>query len=211
MAESAPRGRPSRTTAAWRLTWTIGTLLIVQTIVLAVAVLPAVAGWIALVAWTAGQPPALRVLLFSLALPLSYTTFALLLMAVSAVSTRALGWKSPPDAEMPIADMGWPLLRWVRYMAAIHLVRTFAGLLLKGSPVWTAYLRLCGARLGRRVYINSLAVSDYNLLEFGDGVVIGADVHIAGHTVERGIVKTCLLYTSPSPRDLSTSRMPSSA
>ena len=26
-----------------------------------------------------------------------------------------------------------------------------------------------------------------------------------------GIQKTCLLYTSPSPRDLSTSRMPSSA
>ena len=26
-----------------------------------------------------------------------------------------------------------------------------------------------------------------------------------------GIYKTCLLYTSPSPRDLSTSRMPSSA
>ena len=25
------------------------------------------------------------------------------------------------------------------------------------------------------------------------------------------IVRTCLLYTSPSPRDLSTSRMPSSA
>ena len=26
-----------------------------------------------------------------------------------------------------------------------------------------------------------------------------------------GMVKSCLLYTSPSPRDLSTSRMPSSA
>ena len=26
-----------------------------------------------------------------------------------------------------------------------------------------------------------------------------------------GVVKVCLLYTSPSPRDLSTSRMPSSA
>ena len=26
-----------------------------------------------------------------------------------------------------------------------------------------------------------------------------------------GIIKICLLYTSPSPRDLSTSRMPSSA
>ena len=27
----------------------------------------------------------------------------------------------------------------------------------------------------------------------------------------KGIIFTCLLYTSPSPRDLSTSRMPSSA
>ena len=27
----------------------------------------------------------------------------------------------------------------------------------------------------------------------------------------KGVITTCLLYTSPSPRDLSTSRMPSSA
>jgi acetyltransferase-like isoleucine patch superfamily enzyme len=40
------------------------------------------------------------------------------------------------------------------------------------------------------VYINSLALSDYNLLNFGDDVVIGADVHISGHTVEGGMVKT---------------------
>ena len=29
--------------------------------------------------------------------------------------------------------------------------------------------------------------------------------------LDMGIIYTCLLYTSPSPRDLSTSRMPSSA
>ena len=34
-------------------------------------------------------------------------------------------------------------------------------------------------------------------------------VHEAAKTTEHVI--TCLLYTSPSPRDLSTSRMPSSA
>ena len=28
---------------------------------------------------------------------------------------------------------------------------------------------------------------------------------------KKALVETCLLYTSPSPRDLSTSRMPSSA
>ena len=30
-------------------------------------------------------------------------------------------------------------------------------------------------------------------------------------TVKRNVDSNCLLYTSPSPRDLSTSRMPSSA
>ena len=36
----------------------------------------------------------------------------------------------------------------------------------------------------------------------------GDFVSIIGHS---GCGKSCLLYTSPSPRDLSTSRMPSSA
>jgi acetyltransferase-like isoleucine patch superfamily enzyme len=54
-------------------------------------------------------------------------------------------------------------------------------------------LRLAGARLGRRVYVNSLAVTDYNLLEFGDDVVVGDDAHLSGHTVEGGLVKTAPL------------------
>ena len=49
--------------------------------------------------------------------------------------------------------------------------------------------------------------------------VTGVDAVIMGHTVTQKPCKrdncywidTCLLYTSPSPRDLSTSRMPSSA
>jgi acetyltransferase-like isoleucine patch superfamily enzyme len=189
MAESGTSTRPRTGGVAWRITWAISTVLIVQALVFAAAVLPVLVAWSALADWTA-ERPVLRAVVFSLALPPSYAVFALLLMGLSALSTRMLGWRSPADAEMPLAEVGWPLLGWVRYMIAIHIVRVFAGLLLKGSPVWTAYLRLAGARLGRRVYINSLAVSDYNLLEFGDGVVIGADVHIAGHTVERGVVKT---------------------
>ena len=34
---------------------------------------------------------------------------------------------------------------------------------------------------------------------------------IAGNPMDPALRKACLLYTSPSPRDLSTSRMPSSA
>ena len=44
------------------------------------------------------------------------------------------------------------------------------------------------------------------ILEMDGEVVDRADPHVG--LLHRG---TCLLYTSPSPRDLSTSRMPSSA
>jgi acetyltransferase-like isoleucine patch superfamily enzyme len=55
------------------------------------------------------------------------------------------------------------------------------------------YLRWNGARVGRRVFVNSLQVSDHNLIELGDGVVIGSAAHVSGHTVEHGVVKTGLV------------------
>ena len=172
----------------WRIAWTILTILTVETGIIAFSLLP-VAAMLFSVTWLI-QSPTIRVAVLCVLAGPAYTVFILTLMPVSAIVTRALGWRTPGGVEMRIADMGWPLLRWVRYMASIHLVRVAAGQCVRGTPVWTSYLRLSGARLGRRVYVNSLALSDYNLLEFGDDVVIGADVHIAGHTVEAGVVKT---------------------
>ena len=131
-----------------------------------------------------------RLVVAALAVAPSYILFALCLMPVSALALRASGWKTPPDAALPIATLDWPLLSWARALAAAHLVRLFSGTIFRASPIWTAYLRLNGARLGRRVYVNSLAVSDHNLLEFGDDVVIGDDAHVSGHTIEGGMLKT---------------------
>ena len=41
--------------------------------------------------------------------------------------------------------------------------------------------------------------------------IIGTSVDTIDSTEDREQFQNCLLYTSPSPRDLSTSRMPSSA
>ena len=49
---------------------------------------------------------------------------------------------------------------------------------------------------------------NYNVLERGVGLSTGQRQLIS---FLRVYIKNCLLYTSPSPRDLSTSRMPSSA
>jgi len=173
----------------WRLTWTIISLIIVQGIVCGISAAPVVVIWHSLLRVMESNPP-VGVVLMSLGLVPSYVLFALCLMIISPVMTRVMGWHTPPDAEMRIIEMDWRLLQWVRYGASLHLVRLLSGSLIRGTPLWTAHLRLSGARLGKRVYINSLSVSDYNLLECGDDVVIGAAVHLSGHTVEAGVVKT---------------------
>ena len=180
---------PSRPVVAWRIAWTVASLVTVQTLVCGVSAAPVVLIWYGLVSVTASAPIA-RLALFSVAIAPSYVLFALCVMIVLPLTTRLLRWRTPPDAEMRIADMDWALLRWVRYGASIHLARVIAGTWLRGTPLWTGHLRLSGARLGKRVYVNSLSVSDYNLIECGDDVVIGGAVQMSGHTVEAGIVKT---------------------
>lgn len=189
MTDTPRRDSRGRLGRLWRIGWTIISIGLVQAVVCGLSVLPVVLLWLRLVRWTASGL-ALRAAAFSVSIVPSYILFALCLMIVSAFATRITGARTPPNAEMRIADMEWPLMHWARYMAATHVVRVLAGTLFRGTPIWTAYLRLNGARIGRRVYVNSLFISDHNLLEFGDAVVIGADVHLSGHTVEGGVVKT---------------------
>lgn len=168
--------------------WMILTVLAVQGFVCALALFPVLWIWLQMFALT--ESSVVRTVAASILAVPSYVLFALLLMFVSALTTRLLGWRTHAGAEMSIAALERPLVNWVRIMIATHIVRVGAGALFRGSPIWTAYLRLAGARLGRRVYVNSLSLSDYNLLEFGDDVVIGEHVHLSGHTVEGGVVKT---------------------
>jgi acetyltransferase-like isoleucine patch superfamily enzyme len=173
-----------------RLVWTVAAIVIVEATVSGLATTPVVWLWLKLSELTVTIDPIARIALFSLAVVPSYIVFAVGLMGWSALATRLTGARTPGNAEMRIADLDWPLLTWVRYMVAIHLVRVLAGVIFRGSPIWTMYLRLNGARIGRRVYVNTTFVSDHNLLEFGDDVVIGGDAHVSGHTVEGGVVKT---------------------
>lgn len=190
------RGGGSRLAAAGRVGATVVSVLVVESIVCGLAAWPVVVFWRELVLPVAshrsGGP-----LLVSLLLVPSYAAFAICLMVASALATRITGARTAPDAAMPIADLSWPLMRWARGMVATHVVRVLAGTCFRGSPIWTAYLRLSGARIGRRVYVNTLAMSDYNLLQFGDDVVIGGDVHLSGHTVEDGVVKTASVRLGP--------------
>lgn len=174
---------------AFRIVVTASAIVIAQTITCGVAMLPAALLWCGGVA-SAPADSLLKVVVASMLLMPAYTVFALCLMPVSAAIAWLVGARTPPQVELRIADMSWPLMKWVQYLSAAHIVRLISGTMFRGSPLWTAYLRMNGARIGKRVFINTLSIADHNLLEIGDDVVIGADVHISGHTVEDGMVKT---------------------
>ena len=68
------------------------------------------------------------------------------------------------------------------------------------TPMATiAAARLAGRRTPGELFLLDRPIFKFGALAMGAGELYGDKM------------KTCLLYTSPSPRDLSTSRMPSSA
>jgi len=174
---------------ALRIGVTAISIVLVQALVCGAALVPSMLMWTAAVRLAAANP-GWYLVMASLLLAPAYVLFALCLMPVSALAMKLAGARTPPGVELRIADMSWTLMRWVHYMVGSHVVRLVAGTIFRGSPIWTAYLRMNGARIGRRVFINTLSIADHNLLEIGDDVVIGADVHMSGHTVEAGLLKT---------------------
>ena len=172
-----------------RLAWAIASVVVVETCILAVAAAPAVVAW----QWGArveGIPKwGSTLFLCFLAVP-SYVLFAFGVLVHSAWITRLLGWRTAPGLAEPLNRFSWPLLDWGRYLMSIHVARVFAGAVFRSTPIWVLYMRWNGARIGHGVWVNSLHLMDHNLLEFGDGAVIGSDARVSGHTVERGVLET---------------------
>jgi len=175
-----------------RLTWSIVSVFVVQSLLLALAALPAAIFYQWHLRWDL-SPWWLRGLaLGAVTLP-AYMIFAHLLMFGSAFACRLFRWRPEPDQEWSIAALEWPLLDWIRYSIVCHVVRLLAGSALRATPMWTWYLKADGAKLGKRVWVNSLGTTDHCLLDLGDDVVIGAGAHLSGHTVEGDIVRTAVI------------------
>ncbi len=190
-----PRARSGG--AAWRrrarVTWAVLSVFTVESLIFGLASLPASVLWTWHYGWT-GLPVVARFVVLAIAFVPTYLLFAVGLMVYSAAATRFFGWRTHPGLETRIADCEWPQLDWARYLISIHVVRLFAGATFRSTPVWVLYMRLNGAHIGRSVWVNSLSIMDHNLLELGDGAVIGSDAHIAGHIVEGGVLKTAPVH-----------------
>lgn len=183
---------PTSVRTAVRIGWAIASVFVVESLILGAAILPAAVFYQWHLNW-ALSPWWLRGVLLGAATVPAYLIFAHLLMLFSAAACRLLGWRPVDGQVMTIAEWGWPLLTWGRYSIVSHVVRLLVGSALRATPMWVWYLRLDGARIGRRVWVNSLGITDHCLLDFGDDVVIGAGAHLSGHTAERGQIRTATI------------------
>lgn len=173
-----------------RVAWTVATICVFETVTIGLATLPAFVYWNSMQAFLPEAWALFRPSLIAMSLVPAYIVFAVALAALSALGTRLLGWRTPPPGEWKLRDVDWALLHWSRYMMSTHVVRVFVGTFFRTTPLWTWYLRRNGATIGHGGYVNSLYLSDHNMLTIGDGVVIGDGVHLSGHTVEGGVLKT---------------------
>lgn len=171
---------------ALRTAWGLASLFVVESLIFGLAATPSLLTWRAILnlplPWSGEY---VETALIGIAITPTYFVFCVALMFLTALVTGALGWRAP-EGTFVLKDNPWPVLKWARYNSCTHVVRVFAGGLLRATPVWTWFLRLNGAKIGRGVSVNSLSLYDHNLLTFGDGVIIGSDAKLSGHTVDRG-------------------------
>ncbi len=155
--------------------------------VLGVALAPAAA----LFAWAEARLPAAgagRALGLGLALAAGYFVFGLALLVVVPVARWVTFARGTPIGRFPYLSVGaW---RWASFNALTLMVRfTFVNW-IRVTPFLPFYHRLMGAKIGRRVQINTAVVADQNLVEIGDDTVIGGDVTLVCHAAERGKLVT---------------------
>jgi non-ribosomal peptide synthetase-like protein len=84
----------------------------------------------------------------------------------------------------------YPLWGW--YYFRFWLVKKVIDLtplgLLSGTPFLNVYFRLMGAGIGKQVYLGSDRIRIFDLFSIGDGSSISKEAHMAGYTVENGML-----------------------
>jgi non-ribosomal peptide synthetase-like protein len=118
----------------------------------------------------------------------AYFAFGLALLLVLPAARWVTFARGTPVGRFPFLSSGaW---RWASYNALTLVLRFAFVNWIRVTPFLVAFHRLMGAKIGRRVQINTAIVADQNLIEIGDDTVIGGDVTLVCHAAERGQLVT---------------------
>ncbi|MGB0653720.1 MAG: DapH/DapD/GlmU-related protein [Thermoplasmatota archaeon] len=131
--------------------------------------------------WLSGALDAVVGLYFSI---LAFFVFGIVLMFVLPAVRFAFAWWKPHVGEIPIHSFRiWP---WYNVNGMQFMFNTVFGRFARPTTLYPVFLRMMGAKIGKRVVFNTQHVYDLDLLKVGDDVVIGANASILGHVGEKG-------------------------
>jgi non-ribosomal peptide synthetase-like protein len=78
-----------------------------------------------------------------------------------------------------------------------HLADSFLVEMLTGTPFVCWYFRLMGARIGRRVFMETTDLTEFDLVRIGDEAVLNADCTVQTHLFEDRVMKMSNIDIGP--------------
>ncbi len=127
--------------------------------------------------------------------PFLYLGCAIAATALTLVAKWVLVWRYQP-AEKPL----WSTFVWRNELLNAlheHLAEPFLVGALTGTPFVCWYFRLLGARIGRRVYMETTDLSEFDLVRVGDQAALNADCTIQTHLFEDRVMKMSTIDIAP--------------
>jgi non-ribosomal peptide synthetase-like protein len=122
-----------------------------------------------------------------LCFPFLYLGCGLAAAGITIVAKWILVWRYRPG-EKPL----WSTAVWRNELINAlheHLAEPFLVGALTGTPLLPWYFRLLGAKIGKRVYLETTDFSEFDLARIGDEATLNADCTIQTHLFEDRVMK----------------------
>ncbi len=121
-------------------------------------------------------------LLAVMAVPLAYLLWGTTLCLEVVFAKRFIFfYKAKPGKN---AIVSWPTVSWATFGYAVLCTHTLFIQFFRGTPFLNLWLTLLGAKIGRRVTIQTTFITDWDLITLEDDAILGGDSSVVAHLVE---------------------------
>ena len=130
-----------------------------------------------------------------LCFPFLYAACGLAAALITLAAKWTLVWRYRPG-EKPL----WSTAVWRNELINAlheHLAAPFLVEALTGTPFLCWHLRLLGAKIGRRVYVETTDFTEFDLIRIGDEAALNADCTIQTHLFEDRVMKMSNINIGP--------------
>jgi len=120
----------------------------------------------------------------ALAVPAAWLLIGFGMCAASVLTKRLLAPRLSP--RRPIRMFSWAFFRWWLVNRMVSVTSMMFADALRGTPFLVWWFRALGAEIGANAFIDTLDVSDWDLLELGDDVAVGEGATLVAHSFKDG-------------------------